>query len=206
MPRPLARFLPAAQLAASFPGPGGLFRPERGRGARTRPCRRPTCAGGRVPYWAKTAANSDRSSRCFHIPITIFIASRSRWRTWLTASALRPTFTPARRFWRIIASMTEALADLPTLGLLRGEGPTRSRPVLGLPGQKPERLPTSCRAAELFRVLQAGGDPSKVVFSGVGKTGDEVNTRWPAGFYSFKLANRNRRLALIVSPWPRGGE
>src|SRR5690242_6426699 len=27
---------------------------------------------------------------------------------------------------------------------------------------------------ELFRVLRAGGDPSKVVFSGVGKTADEV--------------------------------
>lgn len=27
---------------------------------------------------------------------------------------------------------------------------------------------------ELFRVLQAGGDPAKVVFSGVGKTAEEI--------------------------------
>ena len=38
---------------------------------------------------------------------------------------------------------------------------------------------------ELFRVLQAGGDPSKVVFSGVGKTADEVEYALASGIHSF---------------------
>src|SRR3954453_15682127 len=38
---------------------------------------------------------------------------------------------------------------------------------------------------ELYRVLQAGGDPSKVVFSGVGKTADEVEYALSNGIHSF---------------------
>lgn len=38
---------------------------------------------------------------------------------------------------------------------------------------------------ELFRVLQAGGDPSKVVFSGVGKTAEEVGFALDRGIHSF---------------------
>jgi diaminopimelate decarboxylase len=38
---------------------------------------------------------------------------------------------------------------------------------------------------ELFRVIQAGGDPSKVVFSGVGKTADEVEYALASGIHSF---------------------
>jgi diaminopimelate decarboxylase len=38
---------------------------------------------------------------------------------------------------------------------------------------------------ELFRVLQAGGDPQKVVFSGVGKTTDEIEYALDAGIFSF---------------------
>src|SRR4051794_38322684 len=38
---------------------------------------------------------------------------------------------------------------------------------------------------ELFRVLQAGGDPSKVVFSGVGKTREEVEYALTSGIHSF---------------------
>src|SRR5690349_25176282 len=34
---------------------------------------------------------------------------------------------------------------------------------------------------ELYRVLQAGGDPAKVVFSGVGKTADEVEYALASG-------------------------
>ena len=37
--------------------------------------------------------------------------------------------------------------------------------------------PTSCRYGELYRWQQAGGDPKKVVFSGVGKTEDEMQAR-----------------------------
>jgi diaminopimelate decarboxylase len=38
---------------------------------------------------------------------------------------------------------------------------------------------------ELFRVLQAGGDPAKVVFSGVGKTAGEVEYALEKGIHSF---------------------
>jgi diaminopimelate decarboxylase len=40
---------------------------------------------------------------------------------------------------------------------------------------------------ELFRVLRAGGDPSKVVFSGVGKTRDEVVAALRAGILMFNV-------------------
>lgn len=40
---------------------------------------------------------------------------------------------------------------------------------------------------ELFRVLQAGGDASKVVFSGVGKTADEIQTALEAGIKCFNV-------------------
>src|SRR6516164_4993909 len=38
---------------------------------------------------------------------------------------------------------------------------------------------------ELFRVLRAGGDPSKVVFSGVGKTAAEITAALQADIHSF---------------------
>lgn len=40
---------------------------------------------------------------------------------------------------------------------------------------------------ELLRVLQAGGDPKKVVFSGVGKTEVEIATALEAGIYCFNI-------------------
>ena len=38
---------------------------------------------------------------------------------------------------------------------------------------------------ELFRVVKAGGDPRAVVFSGVGKTADEINYALASGIHSF---------------------
>jgi diaminopimelate decarboxylase len=40
-------------------------------------------------------------------------------------------------------------------------------------------------AGELFRVLEAGGDPKKVIFSGVGKTAAEVEYALCNGIHSF---------------------
>ncbi|MEI6898216.1 MAG: diaminopimelate decarboxylase [Psychromonas sp.] len=40
---------------------------------------------------------------------------------------------------------------------------------------------------ELLRVIQAGGDPNKVVFSGVGKTEVEISTALQAGIYCFNV-------------------
>ena len=68
---------------------------------------------------------------------------------------------------------------------------------------------------ELFRVLEAGGDPSKIVFSGVGKTAEEINAALDAGIFAFNcesepelalmdaLAHRRgvqARVALRVNP------
>ncbi len=68
---------------------------------------------------------------------------------------------------------------------------------------------------ELYRVLQAGGDPSRVVFSGVGKTAAEIEYALEKGIHAFNcesdgevalidaLAERQRvkaRVALRVNP------
>lgn len=49
---------------------------------------------------------------------------------------------------------------------------------------------------ELFRVLKAGGDPAKVVFSGVGKTAAEVDEALVAGIWAFNCESEPE-LALI---------
>jgi diaminopimelate decarboxylase len=68
---------------------------------------------------------------------------------------------------------------------------------------------------ELARVLAAGGDPGSVVFSGVGKTADEMRAALDAGIFSFNVeseseletlndtaarAGRRARIALRVNP------
>ena len=57
---------------------------------------------------------------------------------------------------------------------------------------------------ELFRVLQAGGDPSKVVFSGVGKTAAEVEYALASGIHSFNCESE-AELALIDAMAARVG-
>ncbi len=44
---------------------------------------------------------------------------------------------------------------------------------------------------ELHRVLAAGGDPGKVVFSGVGKTREEISYALQQGIYSFNLESES---------------
>jgi diaminopimelate decarboxylase len=56
----------------------------------------------------------------------------------------------------------------------------------------------------LFRVLQAGGDPSKVVFSGVGKTAAEVEYALASGIHSFNCESESE-LALIDAMAARRG-
>jgi diaminopimelate decarboxylase len=51
-------------------------------------------------------------------------------------------------------------------------------------------------SGELFRVLQAGGDPAKVVFSGVGKTAAEVEYALCKGIHSFNCESE-AELSLI---------
>jgi diaminopimelate decarboxylase len=49
---------------------------------------------------------------------------------------------------------------------------------------------------ELFRVLKAGGDPAKVVFSGVGKTSTEIDQALAAGILAFNCESEPE-LALV---------
>jgi diaminopimelate decarboxylase len=49
---------------------------------------------------------------------------------------------------------------------------------------------------ELYRVRKAGGDPSKIVFSGVGKTAAEIDDALAAGIFGFN-AESEPELALI---------
>jgi diaminopimelate decarboxylase len=49
---------------------------------------------------------------------------------------------------------------------------------------------------ELFRVLRAGGDPSKVVFSGVGKTEEEMKSAIEAGILFFNVESREELYVL----------
>jgi diaminopimelate decarboxylase len=57
---------------------------------------------------------------------------------------------------------------------------------------------------ELYRVLKAGGDPKKVVFSGVGKTTAEINAALDAGIFCFNCESEPE-LALIDSMAHRRG-
>jgi len=57
---------------------------------------------------------------------------------------------------------------------------------------------------ELYRVLQAGGDPSKVVFSGVGKTAAEVDYALESGIHTFNCESEPE-LALIDALAARRG-
>ena len=49
---------------------------------------------------------------------------------------------------------------------------------------------------ELHRVLKAGGDPAKVVFSGVGKTAEEIDAALAAGIFAFNCESEPE-LALV---------
>ena len=57
---------------------------------------------------------------------------------------------------------------------------------------------------ELYRVLKAGGDPGKVVFSGVGKTAEEVEYALKSGIHSFNCESEGE-LALVDSMAARLG-
>lgn len=59
-------------------------------------------------------------------------------------------------------------------------------------------------AGELFRVLKAGGDPARVVFSGVGKTSDEIDYALTHGIHSFNCESE-AELALIEALAARRG-
>ena len=49
---------------------------------------------------------------------------------------------------------------------------------------------------ELYRVVQAGGDPARCVFAGVGKTRDEIEYALKLGIYSFNIESEPELRAL----------
>src|SRR5271169_2211143 len=57
---------------------------------------------------------------------------------------------------------------------------------------------------ELYRVLQAGGDPARIVFSGVGKTAEEVDYALARGIHSFNCES-DAELDLINAAAARHG-
>src|SRR6266849_7338030 len=58
---------------------------------------------------------------------------------------------------------------------------------------------------ELYRVLKAGGDASKIVFSGVGKTATEIDEALAAGIFHFNCESEPE-VALIDALAHRGGK
>ena len=57
---------------------------------------------------------------------------------------------------------------------------------------------------ELYRVLQAGGNPQKVVFSGVGKTPDEVDYALEHGIHSFNCESESELMLIDAMAARRG--
>jgi diaminopimelate decarboxylase len=57
---------------------------------------------------------------------------------------------------------------------------------------------------ELYRVLEAGGDPGRVVFSGVGKTADEVEYALSRGIHSFNCESESELTLLDALATRRG--
>src|ERR1700675_4681715 len=57
---------------------------------------------------------------------------------------------------------------------------------------------------ELFRVLKAGGAPAKVVFSGVGKTAEEIDAALAVGIFAFNCESEPE-VALVAALAQRHG-
>ena len=57
---------------------------------------------------------------------------------------------------------------------------------------------------ELFRVLRAGGDPSKIVFSGVGKTAEEMREALNANIHCFNVESESELHRLNAVAHKRG--
>jgi diaminopimelate decarboxylase len=58
---------------------------------------------------------------------------------------------------------------------------------------------------ELFRALRAGGDPGKLVFSGVGKTDEEIDSALEAGIKQFNVESRAELRRIDAVAEARGG-
>ena len=98
--------------------------------------------------------------------------NRSPWPISPRVWARRPTSISSAAILENFRAYDEALGDLPH-SVCYAVKANSSLAVLGLLAQAGAGFDI-VSGGELFRVLQAGGDPAKVVFSGVGKTAAEV--------------------------------
>jgi diaminopimelate decarboxylase len=114
-------------------------------------------------------------------PAYVYSAStiRDRYRAWDAAFGTRP---------HTVCYAVKANSTLALLALLAREGAGFD----------------IVSGGELFRVLEAGGDPAKVVFSGVGKTREEIDYALTRGIFSFNCESEPE-LALIDSLAARRG-
>jgi diaminopimelate decarboxylase len=114
-------------------------------------------------------------------PVYVYSASaiRDRYRAWESAFGPRP---------HTVCYAVKANASLALLALLAREGAGFD----------------IVSGGELYRVLEAGGDPAKVVFSGVGKTREEIDYALARGIFSFNCESEPE-LALIDSLASRRG-
>ena len=88
-------------------------------------------------------------------------------------------------------------------GLLRGEGQFQPRHP-----QSVRRLGAGfdiVSGGELARVIAAGGDPGKVVFSGVGKSAAEMRYALERGILCFNVESAGELARLAESPRERAG-
>ena len=120
----------------------------------------------------------DHSLHCEQAPLADIAAGAGT-----PATSIRPT-----RSVENYRAYDEALGDVAAHGLLRGQGQFHASRFLRC-WRAPAPDSISFRAASCTACSQAGGDPARVVFSGVGKTADEVD---------YALAQRHSQLQLRV--------
>jgi len=104
---------------------------------------------------------------------------------------------------RNYAAYTQAFGDLPH-GVYYAVKANSSLAVLALLAKEGAGFDI-VSGGELYRVLQAGGDPSKIVFSGVGKTAAEVEYALETGIHCFNCESE-AELALLDAKAARLGK
>ena len=115
----------------------------------------------------------------------------------IAASVCTPVYVySARTITANYQAYDESLAPLPHLVCYAAKA-NSSQAILSLLAKQGAGFDI-VSGGELYRVLQAGGDPAKVVFSGVGKTADEVDYALRSGIHSFNCESE-AELMLIDS-------
>ena len=130
---------------------------------------------------------AERPPPCFRILKTIFTANRSRWRTWPPRTGTPAYVYSSQSILANYRAYDEAFGDLPH-PICYAVKANSSLAVLRAAGERRSRFRYRLRRRAVSR--SAGGRRSgRVVFSGVGKTADEVE---------YALSKRHSRLQLRI--------